>query len=176
VGVAIRSDDRRLVLVLDADGAVRRTLEKLILDHGQRAESACAAWEAADVFEQRALALVLLDFGDSSCDEAGLNLVKTLRPEIPVIATTRSATVAGAVSALRAGAHDYFQKPFEDLERLRTAISVAVDRAPRATDRPNGLFQPDYSQRRPCTVPREGRPSFQTWSPRALRRPATDRS
>src|SRR5438270_395537 len=49
--------------------------------------------------------------------------VKKLRPELPVVLMTAFATVQTAVEAMRLGAYDYIQKPFDGEE-----IKLLVDR------------------------------------------------
>src|SRR5271155_73472 len=48
---------------------------------------------------------------------------KRLRPEMPVVLMTAFATVATAVEAMKLGAYDYIQKPFDGEE-----IKLLVDR------------------------------------------------
>lgn len=52
-----------------------------------------------------------------------LQEVKKLRPELPVVMMTAFATVATAVEAMKLGAYDYIQKPFDGDE-----IKLLVDR------------------------------------------------
>src|ERR1700722_7654009 len=52
-----------------------------------------------------------------------LQEVKRLRPETPVVLMTAFATVATAVEAMKLGAYDYIQKPFDGDE-----IKLLVDR------------------------------------------------
>jgi len=52
-----------------------------------------------------------------------LQEVKKLRPELPVVVMTAFATVATAVEAMKLGAYDYIQKPFDGDE-----IKLLVDR------------------------------------------------
>ena len=57
---------------------------------------------------------------------SGLELLaeaKQLRPEMPVVLMTAFATVANAVEAMKLGAYDYIQKPFDGDE-----IKLLVDR------------------------------------------------
>src|SRR5882757_6651920 len=49
--------------------------------------------------------------------------VKRLRPDLPVVLMTAFATVATAVEAMKLGAYDYIQKPFDGEE-----IKLLVDR------------------------------------------------
>jgi DNA-binding NtrC family response regulator len=122
-------DDSRVVLVLDEESSARRILTEIVVGLGQRVEAATAAWQVGEWLQHAALSAVVLDAGDEADDTAGLAQIKTLRPDVPVIVCARSASLAGAVRVLRAGAFDYFRKPFEDLGLLRQSIASAVDGA-----------------------------------------------
>jgi DNA-binding NtrC family response regulator len=53
---------------------------------------------------------------------------KDLDPELPVILFTGYAEVQGAVEAIRAGAHDYLAKPFDNREVLRVVLRALNER------------------------------------------------
>jgi len=127
--MTMRCDDSRVVLVLDEDASARRILTELVVGLGQRVEAAGAAWQAGEWLEHAALSAVVLDPSDDTDDTAGLSQIRTLRPDVPVIVCARNASPAGAVRVLRAGAFDYFRKPFEDLALLRQSIEAAIERA-----------------------------------------------
>ena len=71
-------------------------------------------------------------------DMDGLELLSRAReldPTLPVVLMTAHATVANAVAALREGAFDYLQKPFENAElvaRVRRAVEMRSLRAENA--------------------------------------------
>jgi len=52
--------------------------------------------------------------------------VKRLRPELPVVLITAYASVATAVEAMKLGAYDYIQKPFEG-EEIRLLVERALE-------------------------------------------------
>ena len=53
---------------------------------------------------------------------------KDLDPELPVILLTGYAEVRGAVEALRAGAHDYLAKPFDNRQVIRVVLRALNER------------------------------------------------
>jgi DNA-binding NtrC family response regulator len=55
-----------------------------------------------------------------------LRRARALQPELPVVLITAHATVSTAVAALRDGAFDYVQKPFEN-DELRAVVARALD-------------------------------------------------
>jgi two-component system, LuxR family, response regulator FixJ len=65
---------------------------------------------------------------------SGLELqreLKTRDPAVPVILITGHGDIAMAVQAIKEGAFDFIEKPFDD-ERLAASISQAVERGQRA--------------------------------------------
>jgi two-component system, LuxR family, response regulator FixJ len=115
------------VHVVDDDPGVRRSLERLLYSAG----FVHVAYESARVF---------LDAGPGI--SAGCVLLDVLMPEIdglqlqgeldrlgchlPVIVITGQGDVPTAVRAMRAGAVDFIEKPFDD-ERLILAIEAALE-------------------------------------------------
>jgi DNA-binding NtrC family response regulator len=57
-----------------------------------------------------------------------LERAKALRPDLEIVMMTGSGSVQTAVEAMRIGAYDYLQKPFESLEKLVAVVSHAAER------------------------------------------------
>ena len=72
--------------------------------------------------------VVLLDLRLPDMD--GMDVLRTLKgryPEVAVIIITGFGQIQSAVEAMKAGASDYLEKPFEHLEKLKLAVSRALD-------------------------------------------------
>jgi DNA-binding NtrC family response regulator len=115
------------VLVIDDETVPRQSLE-LTLD---RAGYDCAAFESAkDAMAELAANgadAVITDLRMPGID--GLEVVKRVRQlsdEIPVIVVTGYGSVAGAVEAMKNGAFDYIEKPFEP-ERIEITLARAIE-------------------------------------------------
>jgi two-component system, LuxR family, response regulator FixJ len=126
----------RTVYVVDDDAAVRRSLERLLDAAGFRVVS----YESSAAFLEAARGLsaggVLLDIQMPGMDglevQARLN---RLGVTLPVIVMTGHADVARAVRAMKAGAVDFLEKPFDE-ETFLNAIEAALAKASRpARDR-----------------------------------------
>jgi two-component system, LuxR family, response regulator FixJ len=119
----------RIVHVVDDDAAVRRSLERLLDTAGFHVVS----YESPAAFLNAASGLtagcVLLDIRMPGVDglevQARLN---RLRVALPVIVMTGHGDVPGAVTAMKAGAIDFLEKPFDDATLL-TAIGRALAKA-----------------------------------------------
>ena len=57
-----------------------------------------------------------------------LKRVKQFDPGLPIIMVTAYADVAGAVEAMKLGAHDYLSKPFKHYDVTRIVRSAVLDR------------------------------------------------
>jgi two-component system response regulator FixJ len=116
----------RLVHVVDDDADVRRSLERLLLAAALTPVLYDNGFAVLDRVSAQSTGCMLLDVRMSGMD--GLELqarLKDLGIALPVIVMTGHGDVPTAVRAMKAGAVDYIEKPFDD-ERLLAAIEVAL--------------------------------------------------
>jgi len=117
------------VYVIDDDDAVRESLEFLL----RTANLTVRAFESATAF------LPFLPQVKSGCvitdvrmpDISGIELLKRVKetaPDLPVIVITGHGDVPLAVEAMKVGAADFLEKPFDD-EALLTVVRAALDRS-----------------------------------------------
>jgi two-component system response regulator FixJ len=120
------------VHIVDDDAPVRRSLERLLQSAGLKTvahETALAFLEAAPGLST---GCILLDIRMPGMD--GLELQARLNHLgccLPLIAMTGHGDVGTAVRAMKAGAVDFLEKPFDD-EHLLGAIEEALAHPPRA--------------------------------------------
>ena len=114
------------ILAVDDDASVARVVRFLLEEEGHDATV------VADVAgAKRELASVQFDLVVSDLklpDGSGLDvlkLVKEASPDVPVIMITAFATVSTAVAAMKSGAFDYVQKPFDN-DRLKALVANAL--------------------------------------------------
>ncbi|MFW5739099.1 MAG: sigma-54-dependent transcriptional regulator [Myxococcota bacterium] len=115
-----------MVLVVDDEKNIRRTVEMVLTGEGYRVTGAATAEEALAVLAQpnSPVDLVLLDVKLPGM--SGLEMLERVRAdeglrELPVIVISGHATVHDAVKAIKLGASDFFEKP---LNRERVLVSV----------------------------------------------------
>jgi two-component system response regulator FixJ len=115
-----------VIHVVDADAAYCRSLARLLHTAGFRAvfyETAQAVLDAASALLN---GCVLLDIGMPGIDGLALQSeLSSLGIRLPVIVTTQRGDVATAVRAIKAGAVDFLEKPFDD-RHLLAAIEAAL--------------------------------------------------
>jgi two-component system response regulator FlrC len=136
----IATDDRPIVLVVDDDAPLREAICDTLQAAGFGTRAAADAQQALAVVAREPVALVITDVHMAGRDgHELLRDLKTRRPDLPVVLVTAHASVASAVLAMRDGAADYIEKPF-DAQALAAAahrharrIEVGLD-APVAVD------------------------------------------
>ena len=120
------------VFVIDDDEAVRRAIAMLLRSAGMSAEiypSGIAFLHALPVPENSRVECVLTDVRMPELD--GLELLRRLKEHgfrKPVVVMTAHGDVSTAVRAMKAGAIDFIEKPFDDdalIATIRTALDVA---------------------------------------------------
>ncbi len=123
------------LLVADDDPDILAALRLLLRGEGFEVETATSPALVLHAVEQKDFALALLDMNyarDTTSGGEGLDLLERLRgldPALPVVVMTAWGSVEGAVEAVRRGARDYVQKPWDNerlLQTLRTQIELAA--------------------------------------------------
>lgn len=119
------------VFIIDDDEAVRRFLSGLIASVGLHVETYASAQEFLDADEPNQPGCLLLDIRMPGM--SGLELQKELASRnirIPIIILTGHGNVQVAVHAMKAGAVDFIEKPFNNellLDRIQMAVAESVD-------------------------------------------------
>jgi DNA-binding NtrC family response regulator len=120
------------VLIADDQADVLNALRLLLTDEGFDVKEARSPGEALERLEAVDFDLAIVDLNytrDTTSGQEGLDLmerIKALDPTLPVLVVTAWSSVAGAVEAMRRGARDYIEKPWDD-ERLLATVHTQVD-------------------------------------------------
>jgi DNA-binding NtrC family response regulator len=130
------------VLIADDQPDVVEALRLLLGDEGYRVESAASPLEALARLESVDFDLALVDLNytrDTTSGHEGLDLLERIRvmdPALPVVIMTAWSSVPTAVEAMRRGARDYVEKPWDD-ERLIACVKTQIElrRAMRRSER-----------------------------------------
>jgi DNA-binding NtrC family response regulator len=125
------------LLVADDQRDVRDALRLLLSSEGYRVVLASSPQEALDALKTGPasghIRLALLDLNysrDTTSGREGLSLLETLRledPDLPLVAMTAWGSVDLAVAAMRCGACDFVEKPWDNT-RLLTIIRTHLER------------------------------------------------
>ena len=123
---------RESVLVIDDDAAIGKVLVALLKQGGHEVRSAASAEAGLADLEAHPVDLVLSDVRMPGMD--GMQLLDEVQakyPDVPVVLLTAHGSVALAVEAMKRGAADFVQKPFEK-EEVLYAVGRALERSRRA--------------------------------------------
>ncbi len=115
------------IAVVDDDEAMRHSLQWLLESSGYRITLYASADEFLQHHLKHHLACILLDVRMPGM--SGLELQKELHQQgifIPVVIITGHGDIDMAVQAMKAGAIDFIEKPFND-ENLLSAIEKAIN-------------------------------------------------
>lgn len=130
------------LLLIEDTPSLQMVYRSVLQTAGHTVRTASTAAEGMRIFQDSGAATVLLDL--MLPDRDGLGLMRdmlTLRPETRVVVITANASINKAVEAMRAGAHDFLVKPFDEVRFLN-----AVDNASRT---PRAAIKPQPSRERP---------------------------
>ncbi|MGD0444439.1 MAG: sigma-54 dependent transcriptional regulator [Edaphobacter sp.] len=116
------------ILIIDDEDAIRESLETLLTLEGFSIDTAVDGPSGMDLLSRNEYDLLLLDLalpGQSGIDL--LPRIVEMQPHLPVIMITAYGTVGNVVDAIRAGAENFVQKPWDN-EKLLADIRAAVAR------------------------------------------------
>lgn len=136
------------ILVADDQPDVLEALRLLLKAEGFEAFTASSPSEVTGAVESDDFDLALIDLNytrDTTSGREGFDLLTSLREldsTLPVVVMTAWGSVEGAVEAMRRGARDYIEKPWDN-ERLLTTIKTQVElgRALRRSEQLEGENQ-----------------------------------
>jgi DNA-binding NtrC family response regulator len=130
----MKSPDSRTpnILIADDQADVLEALRFLVKGEGYQAEPVNSPAGAIDAVESRDFDAVLMDLNytrDTTSGQEGLELlnrIQTLDSTLPVIVMTAWGSVELAVEAMRRGARDFIQKPWDNA-RLSAILKTQIE-------------------------------------------------
>jgi DNA-binding NtrC family response regulator len=141
----MKPPDQPRILIADDQPDVLQALRLLLKNEGFRIESANGPAQVASALAEQEFDVLLLDMNyarDTTSGKEGLDLlarINAVYPNLPVVLMTAWGSVDGAVDAMRRGARDYVEKPWDNARLLATLrTQVELGRALRQTERLEG--------------------------------------
>ncbi|HSA80083.1 MAG TPA: sigma-54 dependent transcriptional regulator [Geminicoccaceae bacterium] len=119
------------ILIVDDEPAVREAIAAILGDEGYSVRQAADGLAALAEIEARPPNLVLLDIWLEGSQLDGLQVLDQIRrmsDELPVIVISGHGTIETAVTAIKKGAYDFLEKPF-NADRLLVLIERAREAA-----------------------------------------------
>jgi two-component system nitrogen regulation response regulator NtrX len=118
------------ILVIDDDAGIRESLKMTLEYDGYDVAGAATGQEGLALVEREAPDLVLLDVKMPGMDGLDvLTRLHSMHDALPVVMISAHGTPSSAVEAIRKGALDFLEKPFESTDRLRVTIQNALEQA-----------------------------------------------
>src|ERR1700679_3173709 len=120
------SDSSPRILIIDDESAIRESLETLLSMEGYAVDTAENGELGLERIAEQPVDLVLLDLALPGRN--GIEILGTLRERelpLPVIMITAFGTVDNVVDAIRAGAQNFVQKPWDN-EKLLADIRSSI--------------------------------------------------
>jgi DNA-binding NtrC family response regulator len=120
------------ILIADDQTDVLEALRLLLKGEGFQIEAVTSPAAVVSALETRDFDVVIMDLNytrDTTSGQEGLDLLSRIRAidaVLPVIVMTAWGTVGLAVEAMRGGARDFVQKPWDN-DRLRTIVKTQID-------------------------------------------------
>ena len=117
------------ILIIDDNTDIRNIINDLIIEAGYKTRLAANYNQALNEIDKKLPDVAIIDVKLDKGDNDGLELlshIKTKDNNIPVIVITGHANVEMAIKALKAGAFEFIEKPFNQ-ERLINFVNRAVE-------------------------------------------------
>ncbi len=121
---------RGSILLADDEEGILKTLGRALREDGHQVTATTSAAEAGRLLAERPFDVLVVDHRMPG--RTGLELIRDLAATVPeperpqVLMMTAHATVENAIEAMKLGAYDYLQKPFE-VDELLVAVRRALE-------------------------------------------------
>ena len=118
------------ILLVDDEAKIREALASALCDDGHEVVETASGVDARALLGQRLFDVLVVD--NLMPDLTGLDLIRELVSAVPeserpqILMMTAHATVESAIEAMKLGALDYLQKPFE-VDELLVVVGRALE-------------------------------------------------
>ncbi|MCE1189479.1 MAG: sigma-54 dependent transcriptional regulator [Ignavibacteria bacterium] len=117
----------KVILVVDDEASMRRNITDLLSREGFIMFEAADGLQAIEAAKSCNPSLILLDINLPKLDGmSALQEIKKINPDVAVIVFTAYGTSERAIEAMKVGAFDYIEKPF-DLDEFRLSVFRAIN-------------------------------------------------
>ncbi|MFC3059571.1 nitrogen assimilation response regulator NtrX [Paenirhodobacter populi] len=119
------------ILIVDDEKDIRELIADILKDEGFATRLAGNSDECMEQINAEAPALMVLDIWLKDSRMDGIDILKSVKrdnPDIPVIIISGHGNIEIAVAAIKQGAYDFIEKPF-NIDQLMVVISRAMETA-----------------------------------------------
>ena len=117
------------ILVVDDEKDIRHLIGDILIDEGYQTRLAGNCDECIKAIEEKAPSLLILDIWLKDSKMDGIDILKHVKqnfPSIPVVIISGHGNVEIAVAAIKQGAYDFIEKPF-NIDQLLVVIRRAME-------------------------------------------------
>ena len=117
------------ILIVDDERDIRELISDILQDEGYSTALAGNSDEAMETINQDPPALMVLDIWLKDSRMDGIDILKTVKrdnPDIPIIIISGYGNIEIAVAAIKQGAYDFIEKPF-NIDQLLVVIRRAME-------------------------------------------------
>lgn len=119
------------ILIVDDEKDIRELIADILKDEGYATRLAANSDECMEQINAEAPALMILDIWLKDSRMDGIDILKTVKrdnPDIPIIIISGHGNIEIAVAAIKQGAYDFIEKPF-NIDQLMVVIGRAMETA-----------------------------------------------
>jgi two-component system nitrogen regulation response regulator NtrX len=117
------------ILIVDDERDIRELISDILRDEGFTTRLAANSDECMAEINAAAPALMILDIWLKDSRMDGIDILKTVKrdnPDVPIIIISGHGNIEIAVAAIKQGAYDFIEKPF-NIDQLTVVISRAME-------------------------------------------------
>ena len=119
------------ILITDDEADIRSLVSDILEDEGYRTRTAGTSQDCMAAVRDEVPGAMILDIWLKDSEMDGIDILKVMRrehPEVPVIIISGHGNIEIAVAAIKQGAYDYIEKPF-NIDQLTVVIARAMETA-----------------------------------------------
>ncbi|WP_376873084.1 sigma-54-dependent transcriptional regulator [Albirhodobacter sp. R86504] len=117
------------ILIVDDERDIRELISDILKDEGFSTRLAANSDECIEHINQEQPALMILDIWLKDSRMDGIDILKQVKrnnPDVPVVIISGHGNIEIAVAAIKQGAYDFIEKPF-NIDQLMVVISRAME-------------------------------------------------
>ena len=117
------------ILIVDDERDIRELISDILRDEGYVTRLAGNSDDCMAAINEEAPALMILDIWLKDSRMDGIDILKTVKrdnPDVPVVIISGHGNIEIAVAAIKQGAYDFIEKPF-NIDQLMVVVSRAME-------------------------------------------------
>jgi two-component system nitrogen regulation response regulator NtrX len=117
------------ILIVDDERDIRELISEILIDEGYSTRIAGTSDEAMRQIKSQPPGLLILDIWLKDSDMDGIDILKKVKtdfPQMPVVIISGHGNIEIAVAAIKQGAYDFIEKPF-NIDQLMVVIRRAME-------------------------------------------------